>query len=189
MSLAEILQELSKLSGDERSVVLRRLRELEDRGGALVLNESAGYMVQGTRTRPSSLDHPAPKPDLSPVITAKLRELAALKPGWDEEDALPIDPKAIEETAHVIARLSSSRDFQNPQLVPTFDGFLQVEWHNATRSLEFESTPRGWSVLGVDSVNSPSPKYYKAATPFKMAEALEPFYVWFATHGLTWPSQ
>ena len=189
MSLAEIIQELPKLNGDERSVVLQRLRELEDRGGMLFHSESAGLMIQGTRTGPSSSDQQSPKPNLSPILAARLHELAALKPGWDEEDALPIDPKAIEETAHVIAQLSLSRDFQNPQLVPTFDGFLQVEWHNATRSLEFEFTLAGWSVLGVDSVNSPCPRYYKAATPFKLAEALEPFYVWFSTHRLTWPSQ
>jgi len=189
MSLAEIIQELPKLSGDERSVVLQRLRELEDRGGTLFFNESAGLTVQVPRTRPACSDHQSPEPELSPVIREKLRELASLKPGWDEEGALPIDPKAIEETAIVIARLSSIRDFQNPQLVPTFDGFLQVEWHSPARSLEFEFTPTGWSVLGVDSVNSPSPKYYKAARPFKMTEALEPFYAWFTTPGLTWPSR
>jgi len=189
MSLAEIIQELPKLSGDERSVVLQRLRELEDRSGMLFFNESAGLMVQSPRTRLSSSDHQSTKPILSAVMSAKLRELAALKLGWDEEGALPIDARAIEETAIVIGRLSSTRDFQNPQVVPTFDGFLQVEWHSPTRSLEFEFTPAGWSVLGVDSVNSPCPEYYKAATPFKMTEALEPFYVWFTTPGLTWPSQ
>ena len=189
MSLAEIIQELPKLSGDERSVVLQRLRELEDRGGTLFFNESAGLMIQSPRLRPSGSDPQSPKPNLSPIMSAKLHELAALKPGWDEEGALPIGAKAIEETAIVIARLSSACDFQNPQLVPTFDGFLQVEWHSPARSLEFEFTPKGWSVLGVDSVNSPSPKYYKAATPFRMTEALEPFYVWFTTPGLTWPSQ
>ena len=118
MSLAEIIQELPKLSGDERSVVLQRLRELEDRGGRLFFNQSAGLMVQSPRARPSGSDHQLTKPTLSPVMSAKLQELAALKPGWDEEGALPIDARAIEETAIVIARLSSTRDFRTRNWCP-----------------------------------------------------------------------
>jgi hypothetical protein len=48
MSVAEIIQELPKLTQDERSAIRRRLRELEESDGILFLNESADIMFQDT---------------------------------------------------------------------------------------------------------------------------------------------
>ncbi len=44
MSLAEIIEELPKLTAKERSAILRRLRELEDRDELLFVNEAADSM-------------------------------------------------------------------------------------------------------------------------------------------------
>ncbi len=46
MSVAEIIEQLPKLTAEERSAVLRRLRELEDRDELLFLNEAADSMFR-----------------------------------------------------------------------------------------------------------------------------------------------
>jgi hypothetical protein len=46
MSAVEILAELPKLTSEERSVVRRRLRELDERDELQFLHESAGAMFQ-----------------------------------------------------------------------------------------------------------------------------------------------
>ena len=46
MSVAEIIQELPKLTQEERSAVSRRLRELEQLDGVMFLHEFADAMFQ-----------------------------------------------------------------------------------------------------------------------------------------------
>jgi hypothetical protein len=46
MSVAEIIQELPKLTTEERSAVRRSLRELEERDELLFLHESADAMFR-----------------------------------------------------------------------------------------------------------------------------------------------
>ena len=46
MSAVEILQELPKLTTDERSAVRRRLRELDERDEVQFLHDSADVMFQ-----------------------------------------------------------------------------------------------------------------------------------------------
>jgi hypothetical protein len=46
MSAVEILDELPKLTDDERSAVRRRLRELDERDEAQYLHESAAVMFR-----------------------------------------------------------------------------------------------------------------------------------------------
>jgi hypothetical protein len=46
MSAVEIIEELPKLSADERAAVRRRLRELEEGDESLFLHESADAMFQ-----------------------------------------------------------------------------------------------------------------------------------------------
>lgn len=130
-----------------------------------------------------------PEQYLSPGLEARLNELSLLKNGWDEGEALQINPEAIEAARSLLRRLSLVRAFQGPSIVPTFDGFLQLEWHNTSRSLEFEYTPEGWSILGVDSVNSAHPQYNTALVPLKAAAELEAFFSWFSTYELIWPSR
>jgi hypothetical protein len=120
-------------------------------------------------------------------MAARLNELSLLKNGWDEGNALPIDSKAIKSARHVLQRLSLVRPFQEPSIVPTFDGFLQLEWHKTSRSLEFEYTPTSWSILGVNLVNMEH-SYNAASSPLDAAAALEQFYIWFSTDDLIWPS-
>lgn len=46
MSAAEIIQELPKLTADERAIVRQRLRELEEQDEVQFLNDSALAMFQ-----------------------------------------------------------------------------------------------------------------------------------------------
>lgn len=48
MSVAEIIEELPKLTAKERSAVLRRLREIDERDGLLFLHEAANAMFEDT---------------------------------------------------------------------------------------------------------------------------------------------
>lgn len=122
-------------------------------------------------------------------IVGRLNELAALKDGWDEGDALKISAEAIAAAAKVLGGLNKLRPFQSPSMVPTFDGFLQMEWHNASRSLEFEYAPAGWAVLGVDRVNTNEPLYYTDLVPLSATRNLERFYIWFSSGDPLWPSR
>ena len=99
---------------------------------------------------------------LSPELEARLNELSLLKNGWNEEDAVQTNPDAVEAARNALRHLSLLRPFQAPSIVPTFDGFLQLEWHNAIRSLEFEYTPEMWAILGVADVNTGHPIYNTA---------------------------
>ncbi len=130
-----------------------------------------------------------PESNLSPELAARLNELSLLKNGWDEGDALQINSEAVKDARNVLRRLSLVRPFQDPSVVPTFDGFLQLEWHSAFRSLEFEYTPEKWSVLGVASVDKEQPIYNTASVPLTAAADLEQFYIWFSTDELIWPSR
>jgi hypothetical protein len=126
---------------------------------------------------------------LSLRVAARLDELSLLKNGWDEADALQIKSEALKAARFVLRGLSLLRPFQDPSIVPTFDGFLQLEWHKFSRSLEFEYTPEGWSILGVASVNSEHPVYNTASAALDDTEDLERFYIWYSTDELTWPSR
>ena len=46
MSFTEIIEELPKLSADQRAALSRRLRELDEKDGMLFLHESADSMFQ-----------------------------------------------------------------------------------------------------------------------------------------------
>ena len=46
MSAAEIIQELPKLTADERAAIRQRLRELEEQDGSLFLHEAADSMFK-----------------------------------------------------------------------------------------------------------------------------------------------
>jgi hypothetical protein len=127
--------------------------------------------------------------NLTRETATRLRELSALKGGWDDGDALPISPDAIKAASDVLRGLSMLRPFQNPSIVPTFDGSIQLEWHSTSRSLEFEYTSTQWSILGVDSANTQHPRYFTESMPLNMATDLEPFYIWFSTGELIWPSR
>ena len=56
--------------------------------------------------------------------TDRLTKIAKLPANWDSYGALPIDPRAIESARKLITALSHP-----PQIVPTTEGGIQLEWH------------------------------------------------------------
>jgi len=71
----------------------------------------------------------------------RLNDLARLGPGWDDGSALPIPPALIERVWRFLATdMVSGLDVQ-PDIVPTFQGGLLIEWHTDAVDLIIESAP------------------------------------------------
>ena len=88
---------------------------------------------------------------LSDSIETSLKELGSLESGWDGEDADPVTPAAIQGARQLLLDLlKAHRSLRKPSLVPTVDGCIQIEWHEADRSLEFSFTGEYWTALGVE---------------------------------------
>lgn len=68
----------------------------------------------------------------------KLESLRLLKSNWDSYGAASISPEAI----------ATASQFLQPDIVPTSQGGIQLEWHNFGIDLEIEITPAGkvWSL-------------------------------------------
>ncbi|HXP61238.1 MAG TPA: hypothetical protein VN829_12150, partial [Dongiaceae bacterium] len=88
------------------------------------------------------------KLELSPQTGQKMKELAKLGERWDGKNAQPIKMDALADASEVLIRLARRSDYREPFLAPTFDGFIQIEWHDHKRSLEIEAVTQGWSVVG-----------------------------------------
>jgi hypothetical protein len=71
----------------------------------------------------------------------RLNELAALKPGWDEASAKPVSPGLLGSAwSFLTSELVSSLAIQ-PDIVPTFEGGLLIEWHSISVDLIIETSP------------------------------------------------
>lgn len=81
----------------------------------------------------------------------RLDELAALAPGWDGANAAAIGPAYIKSAQDLISSdLVTSIDAK-PDLVPTCDGRLLVEWHTEAIDLIIELAPAGASCYACDN--------------------------------------
>jgi hypothetical protein len=75
-------------------------------------------------------------------VQADIEALRGLTPNWDGYGAPAIDPEVIQAAKQFIARLPMNLAFR-PQVVPTSNGSLQLEWHQGEKSLELEfESPR-----------------------------------------------
>jgi hypothetical protein len=121
-------------------------------------------------------------------LSEKLDELSSLPTGWDGGTAKAIDNKALACCRAVINWfMRSTPGFETPDLIPTFNGFAQLEWHSDERSLELEYTPTGWSILGVILSRGSKPTYYTGEVSLDDPSALKPYYRWFIERELIWP--
>ena len=72
------------------------------------------------------------------AISDHLSELSMLQRGWDDESGLPIDPSLI-ETVFKFVSSDLVRDLKfKPEIVPTIDGGLTMEWHTDAVDLIIE---------------------------------------------------
>jgi hypothetical protein len=122
-------------------------------------------------------------------LRQRIVELAGLQDNWDEEGANPVKPHILAEVVETLRRLSQQTIFREPFLAPTFDGFVQLEWHDEKRWLDLETTEDGWSAVGTTITPQGKRLYYTA--DFKRSDfaKLETFYRWLLSDEfLTWPS-
>ena len=56
-------------------------------------------------------------------------ELKALQTGWDSYKAQPLDHATVDKAVELAIALAGSFPACAPQLVPTSEGEVQVEWH------------------------------------------------------------
>ncbi|MCI0535682.1 MAG: hypothetical protein L0Z50_10690 [Verrucomicrobiales bacterium] len=77
--------------------------------------------------------------------------------------------------------------FREPFLAPTLAGFAQMEWHNGRRTLEFEVTSNGWSIVGAETTSTGEKVYYDADAARIEVEKLIAAYRWFEGAELLWP--
>ena len=76
-------------------------------------------------------------------IITKLVLLLGLKEGWDSYDASQIQPRAIEKAIELLLSSPRGHETPSPQVVPTSEGGLQLEWHEAGADLEIMVSPIG----------------------------------------------
>src|SRR5712664_2465885 len=73
----------------------------------------------------------------------RLSGLADLQPGWDDAEASPIPPSLIRSVRNFITSELVSRLEVEPDIVPTFEGRLFIEWHTESVDLIIEATAGG----------------------------------------------
>ncbi len=125
---------------------------------------------------------------ISPRLRRRLIELSALEPAWDCENAIPPRPDVLANAIGTILALQAAvPGFEEPFVVPTIDGFTQLEWHTERRALEFEATENGWSIVGTAITPRGERVYYEADTARLDIEKLLAAFRWFAGLELLWP--
>lgn len=73
----------------------------------------------------------------------RLKELEGLGPGWDGASARPVNPALIQSAWSFISSDLVSALEAKPDVVPTFQGGLLIEWHTTAVDLIIESIPSG----------------------------------------------
>jgi len=125
---------------------------------------------------------------LSNKMCQRLVELLGLQRGWDGENAKPLRPEEMAHTVGLLIILNSTfRRFCEPFLAPTIGGFAQLEWHNERRTLEFEGTPTGWSIVGSEMTSRGEKAYHEADVSRSKIDELVAAYRWFEGTELIWP--
>ena len=91
-----------------------------------------------------------------------------------------IKPHVLADVVEALKRLAlRAGDFREPFLAPTFDGFVQMEWHDKKRSLEVEAVDQGWSLVGIVGGDDGMQRYLTAECERSDFGKLESFYKWF----------
>jgi hypothetical protein len=76
-------------------------------------------------------------------VEERLEQLLALNANWNGHDARPLRPDAVLIGVRVIASLLGSDEGRPlPQIVPTWQGGLQLEWHLDPGDIEITVDPR-----------------------------------------------
>lgn len=82
------------------------------------------------------------EPVWSAGVTQRIDELLRLPTNWDSYGASPINPSAAAAALRLVLRTADSAT-PAPQVVPTVEGGLQLEWHERGIDLEIATHPGG----------------------------------------------
>ena len=131
---------------------------------------------------------------LSKRLQAKIVELAKLPDGWDARSTarapLLISLFACVTACQQLVEWSTSFGrprFQEPFLVPNFDGCVQMEWSNSERALEMEARADGWSIAGVVKYPDRDPEFVEGEIPLPDYSSVARCYQWFKGLRHDWP--
>jgi hypothetical protein len=126
--------------------------------------------------------------EFSPTLRQRITELLNLKPNWDGEGAKGIKVHVLADVIEGLKRIAGGLDyFREPFLAPTFDGFVQMEWHSERRSLEIEAVDQGWSYVGTVITNDTKRWYLTAVGERSDFQKLKKYYEWYEGSELIWP--
>lgn len=126
---------------------------------------------------------------LSPQLHLRIKELSELNANWDGEGAKTVKPHVLADVVETLKRLvQRTNNFRDPFLAPSFDGFVQIEWHDKKRSLEIEAVNQGWSVAGTMIGADGKRLYFTASCERSDFGQLQKFYEWFLGNEFIWPS-
>lgn len=127
--------------------------------------------------------------ELSPSLRQRIAQLSRLEANWDGEGTKAIKSYVLADVVEALKRFNLQPvPYREPFLAPTFDGFIQLEWHDKKRSLEIEAIDQGWSLVGTMIGNNGNRQYFTAECERSDFQTLEKFYEWFAGAELIWPS-
>ncbi len=76
-------------------------------------------------------------------VSDRLNELERLAPGWDGCNAIPPDRNYLSRARDFLSSDLISGIAPGPDLVPTYDGGLLIEWHTEVIDLIIELGPAG----------------------------------------------
>jgi len=140
------------------------------------------------------LSRAEPFRSLSPTEEDRLRLVQDLERGWDGDAADPVGEESIDAARELLLTLKSDHAAaQDARMLPIADGRIQLEWHDADRSLEFEFTRPGWVIMGLDRSNpTEGTKYYTVEINQLEASKISAAYDWFVRRDpkiAPWPSR
>jgi len=87
-------------------------------------------------------------------VSSRLDELARLTTGWDDYGALPPDKSYLLRARDFLSSELIASIVTKPDLVPTYDGGLLIEWHTEVIDLIIELGPTGDTLYVCDNETS-----------------------------------
>lgn len=88
------------------------------------------------------IDREADEPVWLAGVLQRMRAVGELTDGWDGEGARSPTSAALTSALHVLGRFMG-RDSTTPAVVPTPEGGVQFEWHDAGWDVQVEIGPSG----------------------------------------------
>lgn len=73
-------------------------------------------------------------------VESRLEEVSSLSDGWDSYDAKQIETQVIAHAREILEEIMDN-DVPIPQIVPIYDGGIQLEWHTGRIDFEIYLTP------------------------------------------------